>query len=271
MHKCFLPIVLGLLFLFPAATFGYGHYTVYSTVPADVYLDNEYSATISATQSLKLILSGPQTYVIGVRAKGTEQTHKESVIVGANKNEHREIRAFSNVLVPNTEITVYSTVPAEVYIDYVFKGTVDSTHPFALILPGPRSYLFEIRAKDSNMIFREEVSIDPNSAVRREVRAFAEVPAPIIIASGTVAPVAVPQGGITREEMASEIKKATTQAKAEALAEEAGRRKRAGKRAVTNKGIAHVVGVEANSGLSSSVKNMERIKLLIEAFPALSK
>jgi len=275
MRKCFLSAILSLFFLFPAATFGYGHYTVYSTIPADVYVDNEYSATISATQTLKLILSGPKSYVIGVRSKDTGETYKESVNVGTNLNEHREIRAFSNLgsnLQPSkVEITVYSQIPADVYIDNVLKASVDSTQPMAISLAGPRSYIFEVRAKESNMIFREEVVIDANSNVKKEIRAFSETQAQTTLPLETTAQAAVPQGEISREEMASAIQKATAKAKAEALSEEAGRRKRASQRAVTNKGIAHVVGVEANSGLSGSVKNMERIKLLMEALPSFNK
>ncbi|MFZ2960907.1 MAG: hypothetical protein WA705_28850 [Candidatus Ozemobacteraceae bacterium] len=275
--------IFSLLFLFPSATFGYGHYTVYSTVPADVYVDNEYRATISATQTLKLILSGPQSYVIGVRAQGSGQTYKEAVNVGTNMNEHREIRAFSNYEAsPQTskaEITVYSQVPADVYIDNVLTATVNATQPMAINLSGPRSYLFEVRAHASNLAFREEVNVEPNSNVKKEIRAFPETQSQAgltlepsgPVTTPVVAPVPVAQGGISREEMASEIQKATAKAKAEALSEEAGRRKRAEQRALTNKGIAHVVGVEANSGLSGSVKNMERIKLLIEAVPSFKK
>ncbi len=288
MQKCFLFVVLGLLFLFPVAAFAYGHYTVYSPVPADVYVDNEYRATISATQTLKLILYGPQSYVIGVRNTRTGETYKEAVNVGDNLNEHREIHAFSksksspgailetNPQVGKAEITVYSQTPADVYIDNVLKGSIDATQPMAIILPGPRSYVFEVRAKASKLIFREEISIDADSDVKKEIRAFSETSSltaipPAVTVSPTKDPVSVPQGGISREEMASEIAKATAKAKAEAASEEAGRRKRAEKRAVTSKGIAHIVGVEANQGLPSSVKNMERIKLLLEGIPAFSK
>jgi hypothetical protein len=340
--------LLSLLLLFPAASLAYGHYTVYSTVPADVYVDNEYRATISATQTLKLILSGPQSYVIGVRAKESGQTYKETVFVGTDMNEHRDIRAFTTFQAEKAEITVYSPVPAEVYINnvlnasvdsahplavnlpgprsYVFEvrardsnlihreelvidpraqlkrevrafpslqpekdemtvyspipadvyvdnilnASVDSTHPLAINLPGPRSYVFEVRAKGSNLIHREEVNIDPNSDVKKEIRAFSDSSSQSVStpgAAGTAEPAAVPQGGITREEMAGEIAKAKT----EALAEEAARRKRAEKRELTSKGIAHVVGVEANQGLPGSVKNMERIKLLMEALPSFKK
>ncbi|MBF0544284.1 MAG: hypothetical protein HQM08_07620 [Candidatus Riflebacteria bacterium] len=268
-------------FLFPLATFGYGHYTVYSGVPADVYIDNEYNASISATQSLKLILRGPQSYIIGVRNQETGETYKEQVNVGSNLNEHRTIRAFQNFQGSNNEVMVYSQIPAEVYIDNVFKASVDSTQPMAINLPGPRLYVFEIRAKESKLIFREEVNIDSNSATMQEIRAFSESQSPMSSSQlnsshqplqfTTVVPVPTPQGGISREEMASEIQKATTQAKAEALSEEAGRRKRAEQRALTSKGIAHVVGVEANPGLSNSVKNMERIQLLMQALPAFGK
>ncbi|MBF0502916.1 MAG: hypothetical protein HQM09_22465 [Candidatus Riflebacteria bacterium] len=281
MRNCSLSCFLCLLFLFPAVTFGYGHYTVYSPVLADVYVDNEYRATISATQTLKLILSGPQSYVIGVQAKDTGQTYKESVNVGTNMNEHRDIRAFlnseSNPQQLNAEITVYSQIPADVYVDSILKASVNATQPMAINLSGPRSYVFEVRAKGSNMIYREEVSIADNSVVKKEIRAFSEVQSQTYLPAGTVVPVpapiqvAAPQGGISREEMNAEIHKATAQAKAEALSEEAGRRKRADQRALTNKGIAHVVGVEANPGLSGSVKNMERIKLLIEAIPSFKK
>lgn len=270
-YKSILTCVFSLLFFLPVTASAYGHYTVFSTVPADVYVDNEYSATISATQTLKLILSGPKSYVIGVRAKENGQTYKESVNVGANLNEHREIRAFSNPELAKTEITVYSQIPADVYIDNVLNASIDATQPLAINLPGPHSYVFEVRAKASNLIYREEVSIDNSFGIKKEIRAFSENQPQISppIASTTV--VATPQGGISREEMANAIHEATAKAKSEALAEEAARRSRAEKRAIANKGIAHLVGVEANRGLPSSVKNMERIKLLLEGLPSLKK
>ncbi|OIP21199.1 hypothetical protein AUK22_11900 [bacterium CG2_30_54_10] len=351
MRICFLSCVLCLLFLFPAAVFAYGHYSVYSTVPAEVYVDNEYRATISATQSLKLILSGPQSYVIGVRATATGQTYKETVNVGSNLNEHRDIRAFSEIDPTNNELTVTSPIPADVYIDNVFKayidsnrpmgivlpgpgsyfvevrakntaqtyketvnvgsnfyerhdirafsqansknneltvyspipanvfvdnvskGYVDSAKPLVVILPGPGSYIVEVRAQGSKLTQREEIIMDSKSEVGQEIRAFSVAQAPVVmpVDAGAPAPAPVPQGGISREEMASAIQAATAKAKAEALAEEAGRRKRAEKRAVISKGIAHVVGVEANRGLPNSVKNMERIKLLMEALPSFGK
>ncbi|MBF0408093.1 MAG: hypothetical protein HQM10_12100 [Candidatus Riflebacteria bacterium] len=278
MQNRLLLTILGILFLLPIATFGYGHYTVYSTVPADVYIDNEYNASISATQTLKLILYGPQTYVIGVRKIDTGETYKETVKVGKNLNEHREIHAFVNYLQFKSEVTVYSQLPADVYVDNEFKFSVDINQPMAINLSGPRSYVFEIRAKNSNLIFREEVSIDLNTNLKREIRAFSlptdapiQTQTQILTQTEVSAPVAQAKGTISREEMADEIQKATAKAKAEALAEEAGRRKRAEKRALTSKGIGHVVGVEANSGLPNSVKNMERIKLLLEALPALNK
>jgi hypothetical protein len=287
MNRFFPVFILGLFFLSANMAFGYGYYTVFTTVPADVYVDNEYRATLSATQTLKLILSGPQTYIIGVRARANGQTYKESVTVGADLNEHREIHAFSTQQTSKSEITVYSTIPADVYVDNVLESAVDATHPMAIILPGTKSYMFEVRARESNLVYREEVSIDQNSAVRKEIRAFPETqvqvsqpsmtpppsaapyvtPVPLDVAT----PVSPPQGYISREEMTAEIKRAAAQAKAETLAEEAGRRKRAEKRAVTSKGIAHVVGVEANRSLPNSVKNMERIKLLLEGLPAFGK
>lgn len=269
--------LLGFLFFFPAAIYAYGHYTVSSSVPADVYVDNEYRATISATQTLRLILPGPQSYVIGVRARDTGESHKESVTVGRDTNEHRDIRAFSEPRVASdtqmskTEVTVYSGVPADVYIDNSLEASIDSTQPMSITLPGPRLYVFEVRAKGSNLIFRDEINILPASNLKREIRAFDGTPSSGASAAVNVAPVPVPQSGISREEMASEIKKATAQAKAEALSEEAARRKRDEKRKLSNKGIAHVVGVEANRKLPSSVKNMERIKLLIEALPSFKK
>lgn len=269
--------ILGFLFLLPAAVLAYGHYTVYSGIPADVYVDNVYRATISATQTLKLILPGPKSYVIGVRAQATGQTHKEAVNVGTDMNEHRDIRAFSDLQVipetrtSNAEVTVYSGIPADVYIDNTLEATIDSTQPMSINLAGPRLYVIEVRAKDSNLIAREEVDILPNSSLKREIRAFSGIPVPVASTAAVVAPAPVPQGGISREEMASEIQKATAQAKAEALAEEAARRKREEKRELTSKGIAHVVGVEANKNLPGSVKNMERIKLLIEAIPSFKK
>lgn len=271
MQKIILSSLLAFMFMFPVSAFAYGHYTVFSTVPADVYVDNEYSASISATQTLKLILSGPKSYVIGVRAQSDGQTYKESVSVGANLNEHREIRAFSGLQTTKTEITVYSQIPADVYIDNVLNASIDSTQPLVINLPGPRSYVFEVRAKGTNLIYREEIAIDANPGIKKEIRAFSEEKYLTTLASATVVPVTAPQGAISREEMANEIQKATANAKAEALAEEAARRSRADKRALTNKGIAHIVGVEASHGLPSSVKNMERIKLLLEALPSLKK
>jgi hypothetical protein len=254
----------------PATGFAYGHYTVYSGVPADIYVDNEYSATITATQSLKLILSGPKTYVIGVRALETGKTYKESVTVGVGQNEHRDIRAFSPQQLSKTEVTVYSQIPAEVFIDSVFNSAVNATDPLTIYLSGPKSYVIEVRATNSRLIHREEVLIDPKSGLIHEIRAFNEYYPAISQQTQTEAPVPA-QGTISREEMTEAINAASAKAKAEALAEEAARRSRAEKRDVTTKGIAHVVGVEANQNLPGSVKNMERIKLLFEAIPAFKK
>ncbi len=262
--------VLCLLLILPTQTFAYGHYNVSSSVPADVYIDNEYSATISATQTLKLILAGPKSYVIGVRAHSNGDTYKEAVNVGDDKNEHRNILAFPAVAEPESDITIYSNVPADVYVDNVHNKFIDSNHPLEINLPGPRTYTFEVRARASRMIYREDILINPAATVKKEIRAFEEVP---VSSPDTefVKTAEEPKGSISREEMADAIQDATAKAKAEALAEEAGRRERASKRAMTNKGIAHVVGVEANSGVSSSVKNMERIKLLLEAVPIFKK
>lgn len=271
MKKLNLFVLICFACLLPVTGFAYGHYTIYSGVPADVYIDNEYSSTILASQSVKLILSGPKTYVIGVRAQKTGKTYKESVTVGADLNERREIHAFSPLKQMKSEVTIYSKLPAGVYVDNIFNSNVDLNNPLALYLPGPQTYIFEIRALDSNLVYRESVAVAPKSGLAYEIRAFSgDLPAATVVAepSGTEA-AGVAQGTISREEMDIAIREATAKAKAEALAEEAARRDRAGKRIITNKGIAHVVGVEANKGIPSSVKNMERIKLLIEAIPAL--
>jgi hypothetical protein len=270
MQKYAMIFLLCLACLLPTTGFAYGHYTVYSGVPADVYVDNEYSATITATQSLKLILSGPKTYVIGVRAQATGKTYKESVTVGIGMNEHRDIRAFSPLQFSKTEVTVFSQIPAEVFIDNVFNSGVNATDPLTIYLAGPKSYVIEVRAKNSRIIHREEVLIDPRSGLIHEIRAFPEYFPEISQQTQTETPIA-DQGTVSKEEMTAAINAATAKAKAEALAEEAARRSRAEKRGITTKGIAHVVGVEANQGLSGSVKNMERIKLLFEAIPAFKK
>lgn len=271
MHRLIGYCLLILAFFSPSAGLAYGHYTVFSGVPADVYVDNEYSATISATQTLKLILSGPQTYVIGVRAKDNGRTYKESVTVGVNLNEHREIRAFSPTQQPRSEVTIYSQLPAQVFVDNVLNSTVDVDNPLTIYLIGSQTSVVEVRATSSKLIHREDVQVDPKSGLIYEIRAFSEYRPTVTAPAVTDVPVVAPQGTITREEMNAAISDASAKAKAEALAEEAGRRSRAEKRQLTNQGIAHVVGVEANQGLPSSVKNMERIKLLIEAIPALKK
>lgn len=271
MHKFLMFCLVSLACCLPVSAFAYGHYTVFSGVTADVYVDNEYSATISPTQSLKLILSGPKTYVIGVREQATGKTYKESVTVGANLNERREIHAFSTLQSSKSGVTVYSQLPAEVYVDNILNATVDPTNPLTIYLPGPKMYVIEVRATGSKLIFRESIAIENSTDEKHEVRAFIEYPAVITLPAATDVPVVAAQGAISREEMEAAIQNASAKAKAEALAEEAARRKRAEKRIITNKGIAHVVAVEANGGLPSSVKNMERIKILMEAIPAFGK
>ncbi len=271
MQKLFLFCLLCFACLMPTSAAAYGHYTVFSGVLADVYVDNEYSATISATQTLKLILSGPKSYVIGVRDQATGRTYKESVDVGTNLNEHREIHAFSVVPTSKAEVTIFSQLPAELFVDNVLNSALDYKNPLTIYLSGPKTYVFEIRATNSKLVYREDVVIEQSSGLKHEIRAFSEYPATVPLPVETEVPVVVAEGSVTREEMNAAINDATAKAKAEALSEEAGRRQRAEKRDVTNKGIAHVVGVEANGGLSSSVKNMERIKLLFEAIPSLKK
>lgn len=271
MKKFLLSCLVCLACLFPVTGFAYGHYTVHSGVLADVYVDNEYSATITASQTLKLILSGPKTYVIGVRAQETGKTYKEAVTVGVNQNERRDIYAFSPLELSKAEVTIYSHLPAEVYIDNILNAGVDVSNPLTIYLSGPQSYVIEVRATTSNLIYRESIAVDPKSGIKHEIRAFSEYPDAGSTTTATETPVVAPQGAVSREEMAAAIRDATEKAKAEALAEEAARRERAGKRIITNKGIAHVIGVEANKGVPSSVKNMERIKLLIEAIPAFKK
>ncbi len=256
--------------LLSSTGFAYGHYTVFSGVPADIYIDNEYNATITATQSLKLILSGPKTYVIGIRAQETGRTYKESVTVGVGLNEHRDIRAFSPLQSAKPEVTVYSQIPAEVFVDNTFNSTVNATEPVTIYLSGPISNVIEVRAINSRLIYREEVKINSGTGSIHEIRAFPEYNQQIVQQPQTETPVAG-NGTISREEMTEAINAASAKAKAEALAEEAARRNRADKRDLTNKGIAHVVGVEANKNLPGSVKNMERIKLLFEAIPAFKK
>ncbi len=263
---CFVCLVCFL----PTTVLAYGHYSVYSGVPADIYVDNEYRATITATQSLKLLLSGPKTYVIGVRAQKTGKTYKESVTVGVGLNERRDIRAFSPLQFSKTELTVFAQIPAEVFIDNVFNAKVNVKDPLTIYLSGPKTYIIEVRATNSRLIHREEVLIDPKSVLIYEIRAFTEYVPAISQQTSTETPL-TPQETVSREEMTDAINAASAKAKAEALAEEAARRNRADKRDITNKGIAHVVGVEANKGLPGSVKNMERIKLLIEAIPAFKE
>lgn len=270
MQKFALLCLVCLVCFFPASGFAYGHYTVYSGVPAEVYVDNEYSATITATQSLKLILSGPKTYVIGVRAQDTGKTYKESVTVGIGQNEHRDIRAFSPLQFSKVEVTIFSQIPAKVFIDNVLNSDINATEPLTIYLSGPKSYVVEVRATNSRLIHREEITIDPKSGLIHEIRAFTEY-FPAISQQTQTESAVTEQGTVSREEMTEAINAASAKAKAEALAEEAARRTRSEKREITTRGIAHVVGVEANQNLPGSVKNMERIKLLFEAIPAFKK
>ena len=270
--------VLALVMVFsPGIASAYGHFTISSPVPADVFIDNDFSASISATQSLKLVLAGPRSYVIGVKAKDSGKTFQETINVGADQNEHREINAFSEPAA-KPGITVFSSIPAEVFLDNRLMTAVDQANPAKLLVPGAGSYVLEVRAKGSNLIHREAFRFDPSAGKPLEIRAFgAETPGTTQAsvtetpASGTPAKISGNQDVITREEMNAAIQQATAKAKADALAEEAARRKRQQKRDLTNKGIAHVVGVEANRKLPSSVKNMERIKTLIELIPTFKK
>jgi hypothetical protein len=249
--------------------------TVSSLVPANVYIDNVLKTSIEANQPVTIDLAGPRSYLFEVRSKGSNMLYREVVEIPANANIKKEIRAFSNSAMDpqttNGEITVYSLIPADIYIDGIRKTSLDVTHPMVIDLPGPRTYDFELRSKESNMIFREEVVVPSNANIKKDIRAFSETLPPTSTTEAIAQGAETPAGGISREEMASAIQKATAQAKAEALAEEAARRKREDQRALSSKGIAHVVGVEANKNLPGSVKNMERIKLLLEVLPGLKK
>ena len=176
-----------------------------------------------------------------------------------------------------SHFNVTSIVPSSVYVNNTLKGAINSSEPFEFDISEPGTYVIEIRAKDTKLSHREEVDVRANSSETREIRAFSDfqTSAPVKVtapAPVTTAPVTTSgKEYVSREEMMAAIQEATKKAKTEALSEEAARRKRAEKRALTNKGIGHVVGVEANKSLPWSVKNMERIKLLLEALPSFKK
>lgn len=178
---------------------------------------------------------------------------------------------ISSMVTGESFFNVTSPVPATVYVNNTLKGPVNASTPVEFKISDPGTYVIEVRQNDAKLIHREEFEVRQNVSERRDIRAFADIQTTPPV---TTSPVPTPPPSkdyVSREEMMAAIQEATKKARAETLAEEDARRKRAAKRALTNKGIGHVVGVEANRGLPSSVKNMERIKLLLEALPSFKK
>lgn len=166
---------------------------------------------------------------------------------------------------------VTSPIPSSVYVNNTLKGSVSGSTSLEFKLSEPGTYVIEVRQDGGKLVHREEFEIRQNVMEKRDIEAFADTRTPPPASPVVASPSAPTRDYVSREEMMAAIQEATRKAKAEALAEEDARRKRAAKRELTNKGIGHVVGVEANKGVPRSVKNMERIKLLIEALPSFKK
>ena len=167
-----------------------------------------------------------------------------------------------SIVLADGRITVNSGVPGEVYLDGIKHATINPGEFYDIYLTTPDSHVLEVRDAKSKLVHREEIAVDPARNEHRMVHAFSEASPPV--STGKVTPTTSPSGKdvVTREELHSAMK----QAKSEALAEEAGRRKRAQKREMTNKAITHVIAVETRR-LPPGVKGMERIKLLGELIP----
>jgi hypothetical protein len=167
-------------------------------------------------------------------------------------------------------VTVTSSIPGELFLDGVSKGPIQPGETFVSDLKEPGPHLLEVRGTKTNLVHREEFSIDPSSGENRTVQAFFASPSPGSPPPEVVPDPTVSNGTITREEMNAAIDQASRKAKAEVLAEEAARRRRAQKREITTRAITHVVAVEGRR-LPSGVKAMERIKLLGELVPLFGK
>jgi hypothetical protein len=166
-------------------------------------------------------------------------------------------------------ITVSSAIPGDVYLGGIKQGSVNPGDTFVLTVQDPGIQTVEVRGANSNLIHREEVSLDPAQNEQRVVQAFSGIAlsgSEPIAAAPPPTPAPIPTDAITREEMHAAVANAAQRAKSEALAEEAARRRRAQQRGATNSAIGHIVAVEGRR-LPSGVKNMERVKLLSELLP----
>lgn len=153
-----------------------------------------------------------------------------------------------------------SIAPVQEVVGESEPAPMAPSDPFRLQLRGTESYT----QAPSSTLGRGEW-IPP--AVKSELQAAREVSPETPPVEATTAPEPV-KAGVTPEEMAAAIDAAVKKAKAETLAEEAARRRRAQKREMANKAITHVIAVETRR-LPAGVKGMERLKLLGDLLPGL--
>lgn len=173
------------------------------------------------------------------------------------------IMGSSSILNAEGRLTVYTKVDADLYVNEVKQASVNPVDPFILQLKEPGDYKIQLKAKEGDLVHQEDVTLVAGTGLEKTIRAFEDYkPA----AEKPAAQAAAAEPGITRAELKAEIAKA----KSEALAEEAARRKRQQERELGKKALIHVVGVETQR-VPSGVKNIERLKLLGDLIPSLTK
>ena len=171
--------------------------------------------------------------------------------------------ASTSLVYSEGKLTIHSNLDADLYVNDVKQASVNTADPFILQIKEPGTYKIELRTPDQSQVHQEEVTLIPETGLEKTIRAFENV-APV--EETAKEPDTSAEPGITRAELKSEVAKA----KAEALAEEAARRKRQADRELGKKAVIHVIGVETQR-MPSGVKNLERIKLLGELIPNIKK
>jgi hypothetical protein len=169
---------------------------------------------------------------------------------------------ISSSVYAQAEITIYSALKSDLYVNGVKQASINTQDPFILQLKEPGTYQLELKAEEKELTHEEQVTLIAETSISKTIRAFE-----------SVAETQDKQESEKKEEPAvtrAELKAEVAKAKAAALAEEEARRKREKERELGKKAVIHVIGVEAQK-MPSSVKNLERIKILGEVLPKLDK
>jgi len=184
---------------------------------------------------------------------------------------------LTSTLFADGQITIYSAISAEVFINDMKQSSINPTDPCELTIKENGNYVIEVRAKNSSLVHREEIRISKFSDIKKVIRAFETESTPTS-QSLPSQPANQPQltsqpqpaNNLSREEVAEAIEMSTRKAKDEALAEESARREREKERETGNKVFNHLLTIEADKNLSEQYKQLERKRLGIELSPQLN-